>query len=1160
MAQRTPRPFHRGAAVAAALIVAASFTAFGADTRSGQLVDEASSHFEQGELLRAKRSLIDLDRSELTLAERERAFDLMMAIDRRIRHADSNDISLEKAELALEEGDLRAAERQSRAVRRSSSASDAQQKAADEILTATAERKADLAPLATSALEQAIRDFRAARYAEAKAGLESVHRSGVELAPEKLRELNRHRNRIADLERSRGEAFETTYTPLGVFQPGKVTQRDQPGEGERPEQAEDDAEEQAEADEAEAEDNGDAAPEQAEEAPSEPGEGDLLRQAMRADAQRILAEADRAFREARYNTALDKYEQAVGPFAQYLDEDELSRARERLVEVRNQLQVPGGNLLEQEVDVRTVEVQQFRAEFDNFLTDAEGALSEGDTERARTLAQQARLRLASVRDLLSEEEYEEKLDRQRAMLQRIQQVEEEIRQQEAEQRERRLAEQASRQETEREAEKNRKINEALNRVRALQEEQKYSEALQVVDQILFLDPQNPAGLLLKETLRDIIIYRDWDRAQRDKTLSYAEESNRIQEAMVIPDSLLDYPSDWPEISFRRGEPSAFTESEADRRVLAEMDSKRIPASFTDNRLADVVEFIATVTNLNIDVDWESLADIGVDRDDLVTLNLQPLPARVIMDRVLEKVSPDSFSRASWAVQDGIVVVASDQALRQNTFIVIYDVRDLLFEVPSFTNAPTLDLDSVLDQGQGGGGGGGIFEDEDSERDQLSKEELKERLREIIQTNVDFEGWRDNGGDTGIIQELNDNFIITNTARNHRSISGLLRQLREVRSIQINVEARFLLVSQDFFEQIAFDLDVVFNADNSQFEDALVQQSQFQSVLGIDDGRVVRPDRGGRTGLLPSDVSRFFFPSSFPSRSGATNEFIEPDPIDDPGTVQLDAAGFVPNRPENLSMVPANQASNDIVSSLIGSTFATEVMGLNPALQVVGTYLDDVQVDFLVEATQADRRSVTLTAPRLTFTNGNAANIFVTRQTAFVSDLNPIVGTNSVAFDPTIDVVNSGFSLALDGVVSADRRYVTLTIQTALAQLEEFAQGTVNAQTGGNQMGAPSDPVPGNFDLPIVQVTSISTGATIPDRGTLMVGGQRVSSEFEVESGVPVLSKLPIINRFFTNRVETKEEQTLFILIKPTIIIQNEEEEKNFPGLNDSLRDRFGAGF
>ena len=51
----------------------------------------------------------------------------------------------------------------------------------------------------------------------------------------------------------------------------------------------------------------------------------------------------------------------------------------------------------------------------------------------------------------------------------------------------------------------------------------------------------------------------------------------------------------------------------------------------------------------------------------------------------------------------------------------------------------------------------------------------------------------------------------------------------------------------------------------------------------------------------------------------------------------------------------------------------------------------------------------------------------------------------------------------------------------------------------------------------------------------------------------------VLNRLFTNRIESKTERTLLILLKPTILIQNEEEEKNFPGLLDSLQNRFGTG-
>ena len=67
-------------------------------------------------------------------------------------------------------------------------------------------------------------------------------------------------------------------------------------------------------------------------------------------------------------------------------------------------------------------------------------------------------------------------------------------------------------------------------------------------------------------------------------------------------------------------------------------------------------------------------------------------------------------------------------------------------------------------------------------------------------------------------------------------------------------------------------------------------------------------------------------------------------------------------------------------------------------------LDDIQVDFLIQATQADKRTSQLTAPRLTFTNGQIASIYVVTQQAFVSGLTPITGDNAVGFQPTVSTV------------------------------------------------------------------------------------------------------------------------------------------------------------
>ena len=62
---------------------------------------------------------------------------------------------------------------------------------------------------------------------------------------------------------------------------------------------------------------------------------------------------------------------------------------------------------------------------------------------------------------------------------------------------------------------------------------------------------------------------------------------------------------------------------------------------------------------------------------------------------------------------------------------------------------------------------------------------------------------------------------------------------------------------------------------------------------------------------------------------------------------------------------------------------------------------------------------------------------------------------------------------------------------------------------------------------------------------MLLGGQKLTGEVEKEMGVPALSKIPLLNRLFSNRSKTQDESVLLILIKPKIILQSEKEEEIF---------------
>jgi type II secretory pathway component GspD/PulD (secretin) len=521
--------------------------------------------------------------------------------------------------------------------------------------------------------------------------------------------------------------------------------------------------------------------------------------------------------------------------------------------------------------------------------------------------------------------------------------------------------------------------------------------------------------------------------------------------------------------------------------------------------------------------------------------LNNVTLEVLLDRVLAKAS-DPVLPASWAVQDGILTISSDDVLRQNTLLEIYDVRDLLFEVPDFDNAPQFNIQSS----GGGGSGQSPFSGGGTNITLATRGDRVTAISDLIQASVDPDGWADAGGDTSSLTELNGNFIITTTPRYHREVIGLLNKLRSQRAVQINVETRFMSVDQNFFEQIGFDIDMYFNANNTEYQrtnlidPSLLPSDFFDPITGLLNDNVT----GGGLQLVDTDGD------GVADAVQAINQAVW-----GPGN---NGGGGLPN--DQWSIIRAAQNSFGLTETLAGaSSFAADILGANPALGVTARFLDDVQVDFLVEATQADQRSVTLTAPRLTFTNGQRAFITVSTTTTYVSDLTPITGSNSGAFDPVLQTISDGVLLDIVGVVSADRRYVTMTIQTQLSDNDLDSnprtvtqQGAAGGGGGGTAGTGNASTFTGTIQQPTVTSTQINTTVTVPDQGTIMLGGQRLIDEVEVETGVPVLSKIPVLSRFFSNRIDVKEEKTLLVLLKPTILIQNEEEERHFPGLLDQL--------
>jgi general secretion pathway protein D len=158
------------------------------------------------------------------------------------------------------------------------------------------------------------------------------------------------------------------------------------------------------------------------------------------------------------------------------------------------------------------------------------------------------------------------------------------------------------------------------------------------------------------------------------------------------------------------------------------------------------------------------------------------------------------------------------------------------------------------------------------------------------------------------------------------------------------------------------------------------------------------------------------------------------------------------------------------------------------------------------------------------------------------------------------------------VVSHDRRFVRLTLVPFFSRIGEVDTFTFNGRTDSDTgTSADADPTDDTdpdserdnvrmisegttVQLPTLAFTSVSTTVSVPDGGTILLGGIKRLSEGRNERGVPMLSKIPYVDRLFRNVGIGRETQSLMMMVTPRIIIQEEEEQKlglNLPGQSGS---------
>jgi general secretion pathway protein D len=720
----------------------------------------------------------------------------------------------------------------------------------------------------------------------------------------------------------------------------------------------------------------------------------------------------------------------------------------------------------------------------------------------------------------------------------------------------------------------------------LVDERRFDEAEAIAKKASELAPDNPISRQLlsqSRIIRRLASQESIGDARATGFLDMAEDVEGSAAGFVGPIAFPDT-KDWKELTKNRTRLAAegrgrltVEEQEIQRKL-----STKVEASHTAEPLAEVLETLGKQAGVPIHIDTAGLEQEAVTTDTPVTLSIdQPISLKSALRLILDPLNLE------YTIRDEVLKITSPRMVQGEFYSVTYPVADLVIPVPNFTS-DGLGITGALREGysnaslrnslsvQTGPPPAGINGGPAGDAGSVSPTSLAQfqplggsspavgsspsipfgapsgggaqadfqSLINLIQQTVAPTTWNTVGGQ-GAIQPFDTNLslVISQTQEVHEEIVDLLDQLRRLQDLQVTIEVRFISLNDTFFERIGVDFD--FNIQSGVNEPLNMTAVPTQGVGSI------YPETLGIN-----------------SRPGGPSQTIGLDSTGQPG-VARSPTPLNPSTPNYFS-IPFRQNS-------FGAAGVPSLPGLPDPTTSAANFgfaiLSDIEAYFLIQAAQGNTRSNVMQAPKVTLFNGQQAFVSDTRQRPFVTSVVPVVGDFAAAQQPVITVLSEGTAVNVQAVVSNDRRFVRLTLVPFFSQIGNVQEFTFEGErstkskssdekSGADVQGGAGGPLTAGLNFGTAQsneieltsngttiqqpeflFTTVTTTVSVPDGGTVLLGGIKRLREGRNEFGVPILSKVPYINRLFKNVGLGRTTDSLMLMVTPRIIIQEEEEDK-----------------
>ncbi len=566
----------------------------------------------------------------------------------------------------------------------------------------------------------------------------------------------------------------------------------------------------------------------------------------------------------------------------------------------------------------------------------------------------------------------------------------------------------------------------------LVEEKRFPEAEVLAKRAVEIAPNNPFSaqlmLMVKMASRN---YQNQQLIDNKEDLAWRQFQSTEESAIPFDDRepiVFGDINKWNQITGSKYRRPGDARSRRSERELDIERKLRTPVSikFRNKPLNEVLDELAKLAAVNLHLDPRGLQEEGVSTDTLVTLDLsEPITLRSALNLILEPL------HLSYVIKDEVLKITSEQLKDGEIYPVTYSVADLVIPIPNFVPSPGMGLGGAIGEAYRNSGAGGVAGMGMNSASDAGQPERQpgHRRGESGRAGADGPGecrqqrrtrrlgphqphFRRRAGRHGRWPASRLRFADRPDHHHHRPHHlgrsrrpGLDRRIPHQPEPGHQPDAGSPRTDRRPARRSCARCRICKSRSKSASSRSTTTSSSRSASTSTSTSKTWTRTRSTSMGILPAP--------------GAVVGLNPP-------------AGNPPNYTANLD-IPFSQNSFSLAMPQFGQPVDVAHFGF--------AILSDIEAYFLVNASQGDRRSNVLQAPKVTLFNGQQAFVSDTSQTPFVISVIPVVGDFAAAQQPVIVVLSEGTFMTVQAVVSNDRRFVRLTIVPFFSQIGNVQEFT-----------------------------------------------------------------------------------------------------------------------